>query len=74
MLWHEVVFVTLPYRGTPLTRKSPPPQDRRRPLGIVLLQGARGALFLLSEVPLYDWLSGISTRILAEMSVRGLSS
>ena len=34
-------------------RKSPHPCNRRRALGIVLRQGARGALFLMSEVPLY---------------------
>ena len=32
---------------------SPPPQHLHRSLGIVLLQGPRGALFLMSEVPLY---------------------
>ena len=30
-----------------------PPGDHDRALGIVLLQGPRGALFLMSEVPLY---------------------
>ena len=40
-------------RGTSLVRNSPPPQDRHRALGIVLLYGPRGALFLMSEVPLY---------------------
>ena len=33
--------------------KQPPPQDLHRALGIVLLQGPRGALFLMSEVPLF---------------------
>ena len=41
------------YRGTSLIRNSTPPLDHHRALGIVLLQGARGALFLMSEVPLY---------------------
>ena len=40
------------YRGTSLMRKRPPPQDQHRALGMVLLQGPRCALFLMSEVPL----------------------
>ena len=36
-----------------LVRNSPPPYDHHRDLGIVLLYGPRGALFLMSEVPLY---------------------
>ena len=39
------------YRGTLLIRNSTPPKDHHRALGIVLLQGPRGALFLMSEVP-----------------------
>ena len=42
-----------PYRGTSLIRKRPPPQDFRRALDIPLLQGHRGARFLMSKVPLY---------------------
>ena len=42
------------YRGISLIRKRPPHQDHQRALGIVLLQGRRGALFRMSEVPLYD--------------------
>ena len=41
-------------RGTSLIRNSPPPQDHHRILGIVLLQGPRGALFLMSEVHLHS--------------------
>ena len=33
-------------------KKPPPPQDFHRALGIVLLQGPKGARFLMSEVPL----------------------
>jgi hypothetical protein len=40
------------YRGTSLIRNTPPTWGHRRALGIVLLQGPRGALFLMSEVPL----------------------
>jgi len=40
------------YRGTSLIRNSPHPQGHHRALGIVLLYGPRGALFLMSEVPL----------------------
>ena len=38
--------------------KHHPPLDHRRALGIVLLQGPEGALFVMREVPLYaehDW-------------------
>ena len=42
-----------PYRGTSLIRNRPPPQDVHRALGIVLLYGPKGALFLMSEVPLH---------------------
>ena len=34
-------------------KKSPPPCDHHRILGLVLLWGPRGALFLMSEVALY---------------------
>ena len=33
-------------------KKQPPPMDHHRALGIFLLQGPRGALFLTREVPL----------------------
>jgi len=39
------------YRDTSLIRNCPPPQDHHRALGIILLKGPRGALFLMSEVP-----------------------
>jgi len=41
------------YRGTSLIRNSAPPQDHHRALGIVLLQGPRRRVFLMSEIPLY---------------------
>ena len=48
------------YRGTSLIRNSPPPQqDHHRDLGIVLLQGPREALLLMSEVPLYVGEKGV---------------
>ena len=34
-------------------KKQPSPQDHHRALGTSLLQGPRGVLFLISEVPLY---------------------
>ena len=40
--------VFLEYRGTSLIRRSPPPPNHRRALGIVLLEGPRGSLFLMS--------------------------
>ena len=40
------------YRGTSLIPPPPPPQDQHRSLGIFLLYGPRGALSLMSEVPL----------------------
>ena len=40
-------------RGTSLIRNSPAPQDHHKALGTGLLQGPRGRLFLMSEVPLY---------------------
>ena len=36
-----------------LAGNSPPPQDHDRALGIVLLYGPRGVLFLMSKVPLF---------------------
>jgi len=41
------------YRGTSLIRNRRRPQDFHRDLDIVLLQGPKGARFLMSEVPLY---------------------
>ena len=41
------------YRGTSPIRNRAPPSDHPRPLGIVILQGPRKALFLMSEVPLH---------------------
>ena len=41
-------------RGTLLIRNIPPHWDHHRALGIFLPQGPRGALFLISEVPLYE--------------------
>ena len=46
-------LATLSYKGTLLIRNCPPPCDRHRALGILLLEDAKGALFLVSEVPLY---------------------
>jgi len=45
------------YRGTSTIRKSIPPQGHHRVLGIRLLQGPTGALFLMCEVPLYPMCS-----------------
>jgi hypothetical protein len=42
------------YQGYIAHKKQPPPQDRPRALGMFLLQGPRGALFLMREVPLYS--------------------
>jgi hypothetical protein len=39
-------------QGNLAHKKQPPPQDLPRALGIVLLWGPRGRLFLRSEVPL----------------------
>jgi hypothetical protein len=39
---------------TLLIKKYPPPYDHRRALGMVLLQGLSGALFLMSEIPLWQ--------------------
>ena len=41
-------------RGTSLIRNSPPPQDPPRTLGIGLLKGPKGRMFLMSAVPLYS--------------------
>jgi hypothetical protein len=38
---------------TSLIRNSPTPWGFHRALGIVLLKGPRGALFLMGEAPLY---------------------
>ena len=38
---------------TSLITNTHPPQDQCRALGMVLLLGPRGGLFLMSEVPLY---------------------
>ena len=40
-------------RGASLIRNSPPPYDPPRTPDIVLLQGPKGALFLMSEAPLW---------------------
>ena len=40
------------YGGTSVIRNSPLPSDHHSNLGIVLLQGPRRRLFLMSEVPL----------------------
>ena len=42
-----------PIQGYLTDEKPPPQQDFHRALGRVLLQGPRGAQFLLSEAPLY---------------------
>ena len=41
-------------RGTSLMKTRPPPLGRHRALGMFLLQGPRGALFLMTEVPLHS--------------------
>ena len=41
-----------PFRGSSLIRNSLSPLDRHKNLGIVLLQGPRRGLSLMSEVPL----------------------
>ena len=41
------------YRGTSLSRISRPPQDHHRTLGMPYGRTLGGALFLMSEVPLY---------------------
>jgi len=42
------------YRGTSLIRNCTPPWHHHKALNIVLVWGLREALFLLSEVPLYN--------------------
>ena len=39
-------------RDTSIIRKRPPSKDHRKALGIVLLKGPGGALFLISEMRL----------------------
>ena len=53
-LWQDFMDgVHTEYRGTSLKRNSaPPPQDYHRALGIVLLYGPKGALFLMRKAPL----------------------
>ena len=41
------------YRGTSLIKDSPPSYGHRRALGMFVLQGPKGAPFLMIEVPLY---------------------
>ena len=41
------------YTDTSLNISNLPAQDHRRALGLALLQGPRGVLFRMSEVPLY---------------------
>ena len=41
-----------PYRGTSLISIRPPPYEYHGALSMILLLGLRGALFLMSEVPL----------------------
>ena len=53
----EVLNVLSCLQGYLAHKKQPPPHDHHRALGIVLLQGPRGALFLMSEVPLYVQMS-----------------
>ena len=45
-------IVLTEYRDTSQIRNSAPPWDHHRALDIVLLQGPRGSLFLMSEGPL----------------------
>ena len=45
-----LLFPHLRYRGTSLIKNSTPPYDHHRDLDIGLLEGPRGALFLMSEV------------------------
>ena len=56
---------TVPYRGTSLTRKIHPPWNHHRSLGIGLLKGPTGRMFLVSEVPLY---APRATNLLLELS------
>ena len=48
-----VCFTTQVYRVTSLIRNSNPPGAAAGPQGIFLLQGPRGALFLMIQAPLY---------------------
>ena len=41
-----------PLKGYLADKKQPPPYDQHKTLGIVLLQGPRRGVFLMSEVPL----------------------
>ena len=41
------------YGNTSLIGNNLPPWDHHRVLGLVLLQGPRGGLFLMSEAPLH---------------------
>ena len=41
------------YRGTPLIRKHPNPQEHHRAIGIGLMKGPTGRRFLRSELFLY---------------------
>ena len=47
------------YRGTSLIRNITPPKKHHRALGIVILYGPRGALFLMGEVLVYERTLGI---------------
>ena len=47
-----VTFHTAGYRGTSPVKYRNPPQDQHMTLGIVLPQGPRKGVFLMSEVPL----------------------
>ena len=47
-----VASETALYRGTSRIRNSPPSHDHDRALGIFPLQGPRGALFPMGQVPL----------------------
>ena len=42
----------VPVQGYLAHKKQPPPEDHHRSLGIGLLQGPTGGVFLMSEVPL----------------------
>ena len=48
------------YRVTSLTRNSPFSRTTIAPLGIFLLEGPRGALFLMSKAPLHP---GVDFRV-----------
>ena len=57
-MWAVARCRVVDYRGTSPMRNSPPPEDHHRALGIFLLKGPRGALFLMSEVPLHERAEG----------------